>query len=384
MQIQKLNIGNMNYQAFTDKNIYQTDSKEKNKKQDFQQTELQIVQICSPIVLSNSLLTYGDLLVELNEEKGQLKGFNIIHYLKPTYAVESTSKIISFHIKQESDQTNPNLYQVATILNSQPFSLFRQFAQLLFQFFEYHNHLIIKVEQIINSYQNMEDLNQIIQERRFFITKYLEQIYFSGQNRAQYDLVAWYSYSLQKKTWSLINVIKSKKLIHFLGSNTEQIKRISLKKGRLNMFTLESRVLIQSIYLEFLLKICQSKAINNFQLLTYDGITIECPFEVKKVEINLPSHLQYNFETENDQYELIMHSVYDINSFHEKLVTESRNSDSKYQQLMQSIDEDFEYSMQSEIFMQKFYKESYNKIKENEEKLQSQSDVKTCQYRNIF
>ncbi|KAL4426608.1 hypothetical protein ABPG74_003071 [Tetrahymena malaccensis] len=371
-------------QTLTDKNICQTDSKENNQQENFQQSEFKVVQICSPIVLTNSLLTYGDLLVELNEEKGQLKGFNIIHYLKPTYAVESTSQVVSFHIKQESNQTNPNLYQVATIMNSQPFNLYRQFAQLLFQFFQYQNNLTLKAEQIINSYQNKEDLNLVIKERRYFVTKYLEQVYFSGQNRASYDLIAWYSYSLQKKSWSLINIIKSKKLIHFLGSNTEQIKRISLKKGRLNMFTLESRILIQSIYLEFLLNISQSKAINSFQLQTYDGITVECPLEVKNIQMNLPCHLQYNFETESDQYELIMHSVFDINSFHEKLVTESRKSDSKYQQLMQTIDEDFEYSMQSEIFMQKFYNENFNKIKANEEKQQNQNDIKTCQYRNIF
>ncbi|KAL4465483.1 hypothetical protein ABPG72_009421 [Tetrahymena utriculariae] len=150
------------------------------------------------------------------------------------------------------------------------------------------------------------------------------------------------------------------------------------------MFTLESRILIQSIYLEFLLKISEGKVINNFQLLTYDGIKIECPLDVKKIQINLPSHLQYNFEKESNQYELIMHSTFDINSFHEKLVMEQRNSDSKYQQLMQSIDDDFEYSIHSEIFMQKFYNESYNKIKANEEKLQFQNDIKTCKYRNIL
>ena len=103
--------------------------------------------------------------------------------------------------------------------------------------------------------------------------------------------ISVYSPCFSSNSLHLSTLIHSSAFLYLLGADEESISRIVLQKGRLDVFSNESRFVIQKMLMNYLLKGEVKNQINDFEITTYDNITIRCLMKYQIVEFTYPSHL---------------------------------------------------------------------------------------------
>ncbi|EAS07577.3 hypothetical protein TTHERM_00678430 (macronuclear) [Tetrahymena thermophila SB210] len=334
-----------------------------------------------------------DLLVDLDsgasiqeQQDEYFRGFDLLHNIKPVYKVEKKCGYVSFHMPEKEIPDIDINYSIQ-LLESQQSAKYKEFAEMLRQMNIKQAIFRDIITRILerNNY-NMEYMMKIKQQRQEYMQNYSQEKFMTKQDSSQ-DLfvnIAGYSFCIINKSMHLSYLSKSKELIYLLGADEDQQARVALKKSQLDMFSYDSRAVIQQVYMNYILHGKTTQFEQNFNLLSYDNISIYCPAEFKVCQIKYPPELQYDPEIQCDDF--IVVSQYDIQPFQVQKVLGIRKQFDELQRYMQTFDQDFEYSIQSENFLSKFYKKVLKKIHKRDkihEMKEREIKSRTCGYRHL-
>ncbi|KAL4483577.1 hypothetical protein ABPG72_016858 [Tetrahymena utriculariae] len=340
-----------------------------------------------------SHISIFDFLVDLDsgatikeQQDEYFRGFDLLHNIKPVYKVEKKCGYVSFHMP-EKELPNLDINYSIQLLESQQEAKKKEFAEMLSQMnFKQAIFRDIITRILERNNYNMEYMMDIKQKRQLYMQNYSQEHYMTKKN-SQDDLfvsIAGHSFCIINKSMHLSYLSKSNELIYLMGSDEDQQVRVALKKSQLDMFSEDSRIITQQVYMNYILHGKTNQFVQNFNLLSYDNISIYCPAEFKVCQIKYPPELQYDPEIQcND---IIIVTYYDIQPFQVQKVMGIRKQFDELQRYMQTFDQDFEYSIQSENFLSKFYKKELKKIHKRDkiqEMKEREINSRTCGYRHL-
>ncbi|KAL4481472.1 hypothetical protein ABPG74_007561 [Tetrahymena malaccensis] len=333
----------------------------------------------------------GDMIAELkgveNDDRIQLYKYHRNHIY-----IEKTSKGVQFEIESFrplKDFSQP-IYYLENVQDNDSY----QFAQQL----KKHQQVIFKISSQIQELQNfylngIEDLQDIIKERSAYIKEQRQKLIEEYCSHDDFCLITTVSLSFENQTKSISNRFMSKPLIALVGGNYDDNSYEFLKYGTLKVLDEKVRNKMD----EFSIKATQEGfdqyelQIDDFQLNTIDNIKITCKTRIKCLNINYPKHLQFQYFPDLNKIEkfFIIHHEINLQIIQDVLkLREEMSAKAPQNQIFPNnydyngfIDYDkFQQSMQSQIFLEKFYQKEMDELnKKIEPPQQNPSSSQTIQ-----
>ncbi|KAL4481473.1 hypothetical protein ABPG74_007562 [Tetrahymena malaccensis] len=344
------------------------------------QTKLQYeTSIIKQIPSQKVFFLAGDILAELKDATNDM-GINIFREQRNTLFVENDNYGTQFELASVSPLKNFQsviYYQE----NSQDQELY-QFSKLL----KKHQELIYMLSAQIQELQNInffgnQKLEEIINLRQNIKNNQRKQILEQIYNQDRFCQIATVSLSFTNQTTTVSNISFSQSMIALLGFENENVLSNISKIAFLKILTQNSRRQIMKCNIQ-----AQQKQqpgliieIEDFELLTFDQIKIVCKGRFQAVPIIYPPELQFEQYPLLNTIEQFCIVEYDITPWHIEQVLKMRldfikkapqneifPNNYKYSNLIEI--ENFEYCIQSQIFLEKYYQKELNKINENNQK----------------
>ncbi|EAR93610.1 hypothetical protein TTHERM_00770630 (macronuclear) [Tetrahymena thermophila SB210] len=333
----------------------------------------------------------GDMIAEMkgveNEDRIQLYKYHRNHIY-----IEKTKKGVSFEIESFrplKDFSQP-IYYLENLQDKDSY----EFAQYL----KKHQQVIFKIssqlQEIQNFYLNgIEDLQYIIKERSEFIKEQRRKLIEEFCSDDDFCLVTTESLSFENQTKSISNRFMSKPLIALVGGNYDDTCYEFLKYGSLKVLDENTRNKMD----EFCIKATQEGfdqyelQIDDFQLNTIDNIKITCKTRIRRFNINYPKHLQFQYFPDLNKIEKFILVHHEINFKIIQDVLKIRQQMAANAPQNQPFPHNYDYngfidydkfqqSMQSQIFLEKFYQKEMDDLnKQIDQPQQSSSSQQTIQ-----
>ncbi|EAR93609.1 hypothetical protein TTHERM_00770620 (macronuclear) [Tetrahymena thermophila SB210] len=321
----------------------------------------------------------GDILAELKDATNDM-GIDIFREQRNALFIErdnygtqfeltSVSPLKNFQsvIYYQENSQDQELYQFSKFLKKHQELIYMLSAQIQ----DLQNSFLCgdqKLEEIINKRQNIKN-----QQRK----QILEQIY----NQDRFCQIATVSLSLTNQTTTVSNISFSQSMIALLGFESDNVLCNVSKIAFLKVLTQNSRRQIMKCNIQ-----AQQKQqsglileIEDFELLTFDQIKIVCKGRFQTIPIIYPPELQFEQYPLLNTIEQFCLVEYDITPWHIEQLLKIRQefikkapqneifpNNYKYSNLIEI--ENFEYSIQSQIFLEKYYQKELKKINENNQK----------------
>ncbi|KAL4481018.1 hypothetical protein ABPG72_014486 [Tetrahymena utriculariae] len=356
--------------------------------------------IMKPIPNLKVFFLAGDILVELKEANHQT-GIDIFFEQRKTLFMEKLKYGTSFEVVTNSPlkQFQSVIYQLE---NSQDQKLY-EFSQFL----KKHQQLVYmvssQIQDLQNSYQfNQEDIQFIIDQRQKSIQQQrkdlLEQIF----NQDQFSLIATVSLSLNNQTTTISNICLSKSILALLGFGEDQNLCDVLKIAFFKLISQDSRRQFMSSNLQAqqASQAVFKLELDNLEITTYDLIKVVCKGKFQTIPVVYHENLKF------DKHPLLNMEKFcvlqlDITPWHIEQVLNIRRqyiqkapqnehfpNNYNYDNFLEF--EVFEYSIKSQIFLERYYQKELNKIcpeyqSNQEEQNQENIDInqKLCGYRYL-
>ncbi|KAL4462233.1 hypothetical protein ABPG72_018831 [Tetrahymena utriculariae] len=249
-----------------------------------------------------------------------------------------------------------------------------------------------QISQVINKYDEKQ-LIDIVQKRKKFVEQKaveLSQTYLQGDEFTQ---LVTFQINWEQKTTHLSSFYFSKAILAMLGTVNEDYILYVMRNGIFQMFNGFSRRKIMECTIKYYIdQNRQYEEIPDFELITLDNILIKCCAQLHIFRVYFPEHLQLFDEKQNNmngiesvvlfKFILTQGHLERIIKLRQQIIDQNAETYSKNTQsedeASKQIAQNFEYYMQSELFLQKFYKEKYESII-NTKKQQQQ----VCSYKSI-
>ncbi|KAL4466161.1 hypothetical protein ABPG72_000707 [Tetrahymena utriculariae] len=352
------------------------------------QIKLQYESIYKQIPSQKVFFIAGDILAELKDATNDM-AMDIFREQRNALFIEKDNYGTQFELASVSPLKN---FQSVIYFqeNSQDQELF-QFSKFLKKHQELIYMLSAQIQELQNSYLcGQQKLEEIINKRQIIKNikrkQILEQIY----NQDQFCQIATVSLSLTNQTTTVSNISFSQSMIALLGFEDESVLCNVSKIAFLKVFTQNSRRQIMkcNIQAQQLLQPGLILEIEDFELLTFDQIKIICKVRFQTIPILYPPELQFEQYPLLNKIEQFFLVEYSITPWHIEQLLKMRQdfvkkapqneifpSNYKYSNLIEI--ENFEYSIQSQIFLEKYYEKELKRINEdNQKQIQQQQKLK--------
>ncbi|KAL4431802.1 hypothetical protein ABPG74_015242 [Tetrahymena malaccensis] len=343
------------------------------------QSQLQFeTNIMKQIPIQKVFFLAGDILAELKGATNQM-GIDMFYEQRSVAYVEKMDDGIQ--IELESYRPIKNFQSVIHFMESAQDQQQYEFAQFL----KRHQELVYMISSQIQDLQayyqfNQNSLEQIIRERKNFVKKQRKQLLKQIFDSDQFSLVVTASLSYDKQITTVSNVCVSKSMMALVGfGDTENICDM-FKLGFLKLLNQNSRrkVMTCNVQAQQSTQKVLELNIDNFEITTFDDINIVCQGKFQTVPIIYNDNLKY------EQYPLLNKEQfyivqYDITPWHLERILKLRRE--YVQKAPQNENfpknyyydnfvelEVFEYSIQSQIFLEKFYQKELEKIEQKKER----------------
>ncbi|EAR93613.1 hypothetical protein TTHERM_00770660 (macronuclear) [Tetrahymena thermophila SB210] len=249
-----------------------------------------------------------------------------------------------------------------------------------------------QIIQIIDRYEEKQ-LIDIVQKRKQFIeqkAQELSQTYLQGD---EFTTLVTFQINWEQKTTQLTSFYFSKAILALLGTVNEDYIIYVMRNGLFQMFNGYSRRKIMECSIKYYIDQHRVfEEIPDFELMTLDNIVIKCCTQLHTFRVQFPEELQFFNENQSQingiesvvlfKFILTQEHLERIIKLRQQIIDQnseiySQNGQSEDQESKQ-IAQNFEYYMQSELFLQKFYNEKYESIINTKKKQQQ-----VCSYKPI-
>ncbi|KAL4445217.1 hypothetical protein ABPG74_022030 [Tetrahymena malaccensis] len=230
----------------------------------------------------------------------------------------------------------------------------------------------------------------LIERQKVFKKQHQELLNEFQLNNTGFYCGSYYCADFNSEDLTLQNFTYSYPLIALLGLEPSQFQSGVSKKGIQMWISPYTRSLILISALKDWFSINEGKRlsvndIDPFCLKTLDEMVIVTKAKKIRKLVNYEGPLQYIFEGIADSVNMI---VLDVDLFTIKRVISMRKDYILNQKAAQFVD-DFEYNIQSQIFLEKYYSNQYDNYVEEQKKIQKinekkqKDDSKVCSYRYL-
>ncbi|EAR86076.1 hypothetical protein TTHERM_00548150 (macronuclear) [Tetrahymena thermophila SB210] len=268
--------------------------------------------------------------------------------------------------------------------------------QLLQQFWphiqQYYTNLEIRKSLVcyLNSIYTEDQLMQIKQLRNeYFDKKILEYI---DQNFSQLDFYIYYKYSqagLNDHYLQFTKIGISYSLIALLGSDPDMFINISMRNGFMEFSSKsdKQKSIYQSLICSLLVNQAKSLKCGNEKttLLTFDEYEINTVINCICFTCDYPPHLNIEVNGNNFTTEVCHFMNYEIDENIIQSIIAKRTKNPQFMQQWEN--EEFGYTMESQVFLEKYYNQLLqNKITQIEQKYVHENKYyynKQCNYKQI-
>ncbi|KAL4481468.1 hypothetical protein ABPG74_007557 [Tetrahymena malaccensis] len=250
-----------------------------------------------------------------------------------------------------------------------------------------------QIRQIINKYDEKQLLDIVMKRKQFIEQKALQlsQTYLQGDEFTQ---IVTFQINWEQQTTHLTSFYFSKAIVAMLGTVDEDYIIYVMRNGIFQMFNGYSRRKILECSIKYYIdQDRQYEEIPDFELMTLDNILIKCCAQLHIFRVYYPEHLQFSDENQSQmngiesvvlfKFILTQEHLERIIKLRQQIIDQNSETYSKNTQsedeASKEIAQNFEYYMQSELFLQKFYKEKYESIINTKKKQQQ-----VCSYKPIL
>ncbi|KAL4455877.1 hypothetical protein ABPG74_003287 [Tetrahymena malaccensis] len=331
---------------------------------------------------------FGDIILEgdfkqdpFNMDKtyswAYFKRSNSVTYLKDI-------KCIEVEMKRQVN-TNQNFsFMTQRYLNT-PDQQIHELGQLLSEYENFSKEMLQKMQQ---------NKNYILENNLEQNLKYLSKKYYNKSMewmQGQVDESKLYMYMLSEYDFETLDndyklIGYSQKLLNLIGLNEVEANNIFMRKGRLEIFDGLSRLYRLMVRLMHIYQDTMGQAfVLDHNIITIDGMTIP-----NKCEIILPPFscvTKENFKEYNYFGDFLMskYCTFRLFVFHinPNIIKQVMNMREQQKLTPQYLLQDMEYSMLSEVFIDKFYPQNNQNATQIKQEIQESGSSKVCKYRNI-
>ncbi|KAL4430435.1 hypothetical protein ABPG74_013285 [Tetrahymena malaccensis] len=251
--------------------------------------------------------------------------------------------------------------------------------------------LLKKYQEVVLSQLNLLDqlkkeiktpqFQQLVQDRKNFKLQFIQNYIKENFTDEDFYVICNVGTNYQLKSSNVESICFSKSYSSLIGLNEDQVQSMYLRNNfPFLVLSQKGREQLSMQYLQCYLQQDQKQpvVIKDFEIKTFDGLSLFCDNKKYLVPVPYPQQLRH---PKLDQLHAMMDNIniqtVDINQCHLKYVIDNRSNKKqiKYQ--------DFEYSLLSQIFMEKYYPQKFLEI-EKQEQIQEQEEMQQEQIYNLI
>ncbi|KAL4484310.1 hypothetical protein ABPG72_006421 [Tetrahymena utriculariae] len=305
------------------------------------------------------------------------KRSNSVTYLKDI-------KCIEVEMKRQVN-TNQNFsFMTQRYLNT-PDQQIHELGQLLQEYENFSKQMLQKM-QLNQSYIQENNLEKNLKDlSKKYYKKSMEWMQRQGdENKLYMYLFSEYDFEILDNDYKLIGY--SQKLLNLIGLNEVEANNIFMRKGRLEIFDGLSRlyrlmVRLMNIYQNNL----GQAVVLDHNIITVDGITIPNKCEIITPPFSCITKENFNHYNYFGDFLMSKYCFFRLFVFHvnPNIIKQVISMREQQKLTPQYLLHDMEYSMLSEVFIDKFYPQNNQYASQIKYENQESEDSKICKYRNI-
>ncbi|EAR84073.1 hypothetical protein TTHERM_00756070 (macronuclear) [Tetrahymena thermophila SB210] len=221
---------------------------------------------------------------------------------------------------------------------------------------------------------------QLISERKQFKLKFINDYIKKNLKDEDFFVVCNIGTNFIEKTSHLDSLHMSKSYCSLIGVDEEQFSNLFLRfRSPFLFLSQKAREYIYVQYLQSYLKDDYNNPviIKDFEINTSDELTFYCESSKQFIKVEYPDHLKH---PKLDQLHMLMDNInigkLNVSEHHLKQIIQNRaiRGDKQF--------EDFEYSLLSQIFMEKFYPSQFTQIQKIQQE-QEQKELEILKYQQL-
>ncbi|KAL4441427.1 hypothetical protein ABPG74_013722 [Tetrahymena malaccensis] len=247
--------------------------------------------------------------------------------------------------------------------------------------------------QIIKNLYKENELFDIIQEREKFLQSKALELSQQHLNGDEFTLAVTFQINWAIDSLHLSSFFFSQAILALLGTVSQDVIYV-MRNGHFQLFTGYSSKLVTEFNIKYFLNFIQNEweQVDDFEIQTLDGIVIRCSCQIKTQKISYPENLKLPDSCNSQintveniilmKFNLTKENLLNVIELRHQMIQENSSQISQQAQIEQQQDSEivknFEYYMQSELFLSKFYQEKYKSLINYQKKLQQ-----VCSYKYI-
>ncbi|EAR84074.2 hypothetical protein TTHERM_00756080 (macronuclear) [Tetrahymena thermophila SB210] len=322
-----------------------------------------------PFKSSNVFMLTGHIIIEtqLADENFWKFLVNKIVKQKEFYMIETTS--------YENITNFDNLINI--LQNSQCQYLYEQ-SQELQKYKQITLNEISTIKQTMKQ-SNLKTIQKELEQRQIFKDQFIQDYIKNNLKQDDFYVVGSIDPNIESGYSDLKKVFFSKSYLQFVGISETQFESCYFRAFCLffNIPYLSRRQFFQSILKGYVSNESNQKYIlKNLWIQTAEQINLYCNVSIQLIEVPYPENLKSTLNL-HKSLDNILITTFNIEHYHLKTILNTRKQDNN-----KNLDMiDFEYFMQSSIFLDKYYSDIINPF--DKEPDDSLDDKSRCSYRLI-
>ncbi|KAL4463568.1 hypothetical protein ABPG72_018823 [Tetrahymena utriculariae] len=320
----------------------------------------------------------GDILAELKGATNQM-GIDLFYEQRNIVFVEKIDQGIQLQV--ESYRPIKHFQSVIHCMENSQDQKQYEFAQFLKRHQELVYILGSQIQDLQASYEfNQDSLEQIICERQKIVKQQRKQLLQQVFNSDQFSLILTVSLSYNRQTTTISNACLSKPMVALIGYGEEENICDMFRLGFQKILNQNSRrkVMTCNVQAQQSTQDTFEQYINDFEITTFDEIKITCQGKFQTIPVIYHDNLKFEKYPllNKEQFYIVQ---YDITPWHLERILKLRKEYTQKAPQNENFPrnycynnfvefEIFEYSIQSQIFLEKFYQKELAKIEEKKEK----------------
>ncbi|EAR84075.1 eukaryotic-type carbonic anhydrase family protein (macronuclear) [Tetrahymena thermophila SB210] len=328
-----------------------------------------LTQVQKPIYTPYLFLFTGNVIIDFIDQSRESQIFNS---LKPLTIQSLTKREDWFSAKPSFIDVCNEFDMAIYLLENKQSQIQYDIAQKMKQFKLFaskQTQIISKIKEKYNN--NFEQLSDLKAERAKYRNDQIDNYIKANMKEDDFYICFDYGIDFQNSVTHPLFIKFSKSMFALFGIEEDYVHLFLTKKEAFQQMIPDiSRKLLTLVNMQLLLQEDRYKKliINGYQINTIEDFQISCDLEAYIQPITYPPNFEYIINS-SDNLEDTVFIKFIITAQHIKNVLQQRQVNSNC-----PCFEDIEYSVFSEMFIQRFYPEEYNK--QQNQQLTSQD---TCQ-----
>ncbi|KAL4477071.1 hypothetical protein ABPG72_015384 [Tetrahymena utriculariae] len=364
-----------------------------NSNPGFQQQVMRycLTQVEKPIYTPYLFLFTGNVIIDFVDSSRQS---DVLNSIKPVTIQSLTKRDDWFSAKPSFIDVCKEFDMAIYLLENKQSQIQYDIAQKMKQYKLFANkqaQIISKIKEKYNN--NFDQLIDLQAERAKYRNDQIDNYIKANMKEDDFYICFDYGIDFQNNVTNPLFIKFSKSVFALFGIEEEYVHLFLTKKeGFVQMIPDLSRKLLTLVTIQLQLQEDRYKTfyLNGYQINTIEGFNISCDLEAYIYPITYPPNLEYIINSSND-LEDTMFIKFIVTAQHIKYILQQRQVNS-----ICPCYEDIEYSVFSEIFIQKFYPEEYKQqnqqlenqnicqeIEIEEKNIEEENTKQTCGYRYI-